>query len=230
MRIRGGATDGDLGHAEELRELLVEQILVERLRQVIVAAALPGALLVAFHRVRGQRDHRDAAEVLVGLEPARRFPAVHDRQRQVHENQIGPLAPRHLEPLGAVAGREDLVGVFEKLQEEITVELDALDHQDALHGSVVGRAALYEPSAVRSSWMKIFRSSPIFWTTLTTLCSSSARSAGLNVFAVSTTTGMFRCWGSCCRCSMTVKPSMCGIKRSSRITSGRCRAIVSSAC
>src|ERR1051325_178961 len=69
-----------LSAAKVTRQLLEEQIFVDGLGEEIVAAAGARALLVAAHGVRRERDHRDAREARVCLQPARRLPAVHARQ------------------------------------------------------------------------------------------------------------------------------------------------------
>src|SRR6267142_3827103 len=70
------------------RQFVEQQILVDRLGEEIVAAARARPLLVAAHGVGREHDHRNARKPLVGLEAARRLPAVHLRQRKVHEDEI----------------------------------------------------------------------------------------------------------------------------------------------
>ena len=130
--------------------------LVDRLGEVVVAAAGARLGLVALHRVRGQRDHRNVAERGVGLEPAGRLPAVDHRQRQVHQDQIGPQARRGLEPGGAVGGGHHLVVVLKKLHEQVAVQLHVFHDQDPRHRPIPSpparrrRAAPGAPPAARS--------------------------------------------------------------------------------
>src|SRR5262249_19864869 len=53
-----------------------------------VAAGFPRTFRDARQRMAGERHNRNRSGPLVGLEPARRFPPVHDRQRQVHQDDI----------------------------------------------------------------------------------------------------------------------------------------------
>ena len=58
-------------------------------------------------RVSGQRDHRDIPSPLVRLELPCRLPAVHARERQIHQDQIRDERERLLERLVAVARFSD---------------------------------------------------------------------------------------------------------------------------
>ena len=66
----------------------------------------------------------------IGFETTGRLPAVDDRQRQVHENQVGVLACRDPNAFGAINRREDFVGVLQELHEQILIELHVLHHKD----------------------------------------------------------------------------------------------------
>ena len=50
----------------------------------------------------GQRHDRDVARPLVALQPPRRFPAVHPRQREIHQHDVGQQLARLLDRLDAV--------------------------------------------------------------------------------------------------------------------------------
>ena len=71
-------------------------------------------LAVAFHRMRGQRDHRNRLGRVIGLESARRLPAVHHRQAHVHQDEIGLLARRHVDAFLAVHRDHDLEAVAQQ--------------------------------------------------------------------------------------------------------------------
>jgi len=58
--------------------------------------------------VPGQRDDRNRRRSLVRLQPARRLPAVHDRQRQIHQDDIGLLIDGPLQRLLAVLRFDDV--------------------------------------------------------------------------------------------------------------------------
>src|SRR5262249_7288271 len=80
-RVLGGsgrpekAADGfdELGHRD-------------RLRQIGLATAFADALLVALHRKRGHRDHRNGLELGVFLEPLGHFETGDFRQLNVHHD------------------------------------------------------------------------------------------------------------------------------------------------
>src|SRR3954468_18064429 len=83
-----GLADGGLPalqHPADLRDQLIRQA---GLGEERVAARLLRAPGVARQRVAGERDHRDLPGALVGLEPAGRFPAVHHRQREIHDDDV----------------------------------------------------------------------------------------------------------------------------------------------
>src|SRR5262245_55217951 len=67
-----------------------------------VAARPLRALGDAGERVAGQRDDRNRRGPIVGLQAPRRLPAVHDRQRQVHEDYVRRLLGRFGQRLHAV--------------------------------------------------------------------------------------------------------------------------------
>ena len=69
----------------------------------------------------------------VRLEAARGLPAVHARQREVHEDQVGLASRRAFERGLAVLGDHQAVAVLEQLHQQIAVELDVLDDEDGLH-------------------------------------------------------------------------------------------------
>src|SRR6476646_1627050 len=60
----------------------------DRLRQIRLAAAFADPLLVALHRERRHRDHRDRAQRRIVLDPARHFEAGHLRELDIHQDEI----------------------------------------------------------------------------------------------------------------------------------------------
>src|SRR6185503_18425679 len=66
---------------------------VDRLGQVAVAARLPRALVVALHRVRGQRDDGNVTRRGVGLQQLRCREAVGTGETQIDEDQLWLLHP-----------------------------------------------------------------------------------------------------------------------------------------
>src|SRR5438094_1660098 len=85
---------GGRGVVQHLANLLHEIFRQARLGDERVAAGALGALGNPGERVARERHDRNAGRALVGLEAPRRFPAVHHRQRQIHEDDIGRLLGR----------------------------------------------------------------------------------------------------------------------------------------
>src|SRR5687767_9903614 len=114
-------------------QLLVENIFIDRLGHEVVAAALPRALLVAAHGVRRQYDDRDFRGLRVLLEAPCRLPAVHARQREVHEDEVRLVLRGALQRGLAVLRDHDRVAVLEQLHEQVPVQRHVLDDQHGLH-------------------------------------------------------------------------------------------------
>ena len=93
---------------ENLPDFLDEILGQARLGDERVAAGLLRALRNAGQRMAGQRDDRDRRRALVGLEPPRRLPAVHDRQRQIHQDDVGRCLDGALQRLHAVGRLDDV--------------------------------------------------------------------------------------------------------------------------
>src|SRR5262249_10025672 len=115
-------------------DLRAQAGIVHRLAVVVVAAGGERLLAVARHRVRGERDHGDGARFGCSLEPARGFPAVDHREAQVHDDEIGLLGFRHLDPLCAVdRDQYGEAGARQPVPEHVDVVVVVLDVED-LHG------------------------------------------------------------------------------------------------
>src|SRR5262245_44917391 len=79
-----------------------------------VAARFPGIFGDARQRVAGYGEHRNVLRPIVGLETARGLPPIHDRQRQVHQDDVRRPVDRTLQRLEAVARLDDFeAGEFE---------------------------------------------------------------------------------------------------------------------
>jgi hypothetical protein len=82
----------------------------------------------------GQRDHRNCAGARRRLDPARRLPAVDDRQAHVHQDQIGVLRGRRLDRLLAVERHDDLEALAnEPPRQHVPVHLVVFHQQDLGH-------------------------------------------------------------------------------------------------
>src|SRR6516165_10878829 len=175
-------------------------------------------------RVRGESDNGDVAGLRIALEPSRSFPAVDDRHLEVHQDDIGALGSGHLAALLAILRREHL---------EIAEQLEPhLEHEDVVvvvfHVKHFGHDAASIPLITSgffcaSRRMRSTRSAGRNLSLTSTDCTpelSRARSLASRSSEVMTMTGMSRQPMSFCKAATTAKPSISGIIRSSRITSG----------
>src|SRR5262249_20909184 len=85
--------------AEVLADLGQELPGNEGLGHVGVAPGLERFHVVAGERVRGHHDERDGAKIRVCLDPAGRLVAVHSRELDVHQDEIGALRPCEADPI-----------------------------------------------------------------------------------------------------------------------------------
>ena len=87
-----------------------------------------------------ERDDRDGARLRVGLEPARRLPAVDDRKLQVHEDQVRLLLGGHRAAALAVLRHQHLVlvGELEAHLEHVDVVVVVFDVEDPGHDAPDG--------------------------------------------------------------------------------------------
>src|ERR1700710_349251 len=83
----------------------------DRFGQIGFATTLANALLVALHRKRGNRNHRDSAQLRIVLDPARHFEAGHLGQLDIHEDEIGTKLADKIERLETVAGTGCLIAM-----------------------------------------------------------------------------------------------------------------------
>ena len=72
---------------------------IDRLRQVPVHAGRQVSLAIPGHGMGGQPDHRHAAGRVIGLDPARRLPAVDNRQTHIHKDNVGLFAAGKIDAL-----------------------------------------------------------------------------------------------------------------------------------
>ena len=81
-----------------------------------------------------------------------RLPAVHDRQREIHEDEIRSVSPRRLHAGRAVGGRHEIEVVLQQLGDELEVQRIVLCDQDLLHGwsFAFGAAEVLRPSTRRT--------------------------------------------------------------------------------
>src|SRR6266550_4370203 len=179
---------------------------------------------LACQRVRGQNDDRDVAGLRIALQSPCGFPAVDDGHFEIHQDDIGALADRHLAPLLAVLRRQNLE-IAEQLEphlEHIDVVVVVFDVKhfghDAASISLLTAGLLCTSRRMRST-----KSAGWNLSLTSTDCTpefNRARSLASRSSEVMTMTGMFRQPVSFCKAATTAKPSISGIIKSSRIMSG----------
>src|ERR1700730_11569961 len=201
-----------------------QPIKFDRLGVELVASR--GERLFAFtgERVRGQGDDWDVAGLRIALEPSCGFPAVHDGHFEVHQDDIGALANRHCAALLAILRRQHLE-IAEQLEphlehEDVVVIVLDVKHygHDAAFISLLTEGLLCTSRRMRST-RSAGRNLSLTSTNWTPAFNRS-RSLASRSSEVMTMPGMSRKPASFCKAATTAKPSISGIIRSSRITSG----------
>src|SRR5579884_1224325 len=87
----GASLEGGAPAAERARNFIEKDRELDGLGREIITARGHGPIVVAFHGVRGERDHGDAACERVRFEPPRRLPAIEYWKIHVHEDKIRPV-------------------------------------------------------------------------------------------------------------------------------------------
>src|SRR5262245_39718150 len=174
--------------------------------------------------MRGQRDDGDVAGLRTALEPPRGLPAIDHGHFEVHQDDIGALGSGHLAAFLAILRREHLE-IAEQLEphlehEDVVVVVFDVKHfgHDAASISLLTAGLLCTSRRMRST-----RSTGLNLSLTSTDWTpefSRSRSFASRSRAVMTMTGMSCQAASFCKAATTAKPSISGIIRSSRITSG----------
>src|SRR6516162_9084668 len=165
-----------------------------------------------------------AREVRIALEPSCGFPAIDIGHFEVHQDDIGALGSGHCAALLAILRRQHLE-IAEQLEphlehEDVVVVVFHVKHfgHDAASISVLTTGLLCTSRRMRST-----RSAGWNLSLTSTDCTPEfnlARFLASRSSEVMTMTGMARQVASFCKAATTAKPSISGIIRSSRITSG----------
>src|SRR3984893_5625100 len=189
---------------------------------------------LAGQRVRGQNDDRDVAGLRIALKPPRGFPAVDNGHFEVHKDDIRALADRHCATLLAILRRQHL-----EIAEQLEPHLEHIDVVvvvfDVKHFGHDAASILLTTAGLlcTSRRMRSTRSAGRNLSLTSTDCTpefNRARSLASRSREVMTMTGMSRQPASFCKAATTAKPSISGIIRSSRITSGLSVCRRASAC
>src|SRR5262245_6954383 len=172
----------------------------------------------------GESDDRDIARCWTALQPPRGFPAVDHRHFEVHQDEIRLLRCSHLTALFAVLRRQHFE-VAEQLEphlEHVDVVVIVFDIKNLGHDtasiSLLTGGLLCTTRRMRST-----RSAARNVSLTSTVCTpefNRSRSLASRSRAVITTTGISCHAASFCNAATTAKPSISGIIKSSKITSG----------
>src|SRR3954468_10351616 len=126
---------GALGYyilRQQLIDLCEELTGAERLRDIVIAASLPGLFLVAREGVRSHRNDWDVPQCRVSFDPPRDLVSIHDRQLDIHQDQIRPVFRRHRESgLTVICFQELVADTVHQIANDLPVILCILDQQDA---------------------------------------------------------------------------------------------------
>src|SRR5580704_2827987 len=181
----------------------------------------------------GERDDRNMPCLLIALEPAGRFPAVHYRKIEIHQDDVGHFDRRFFAPNRAILGNQNFETVeqFESHLHHVDVVVVVLDIKDLGHEATSGtfcvlRVFATYPRTIATSWAG---SNESFNRIPSTPELRRARSAAVRSRDVITMTGIRRHAGRSCSAVMSWNPSISGIMRSSKMISGTSSASRSSA-
>src|SRR5262245_8933974 len=174
--------------------------------------------------MRGESDNGDVAGLRIAFKPPRGLPAINAGHFEVHQNDIRPLGRGHRAAPLAVLRRQHLE-IAEQLEphlehEDVVVVVFHVKHfgHDAASISLLTAGLLRRTRLMRCTssavWNLSFTST--HWPPAFNRSWSLASRSG-EVMAM---TGMSRQLASFCKAATTAKPSISGIIRSSRITSG----------
>src|SRR5215510_3467140 len=201
-----------------------QPIKFDRLGVELVASRRERLFAFTGKRVRGQRYDRDVTGLRIALEPPRGLPAIDIGHFEVHQDDIGALANRHCAALLAILRRQHLE-IAEKLEphlehEDVVVVVFHVKHfgHEAASISLLTGGLLCTNRRMRST-RSAGRNLSLTSTNWTPAFNRS-RSLTSRSRAVMTMTGMSFQPVSFCNAATTAKPSISGIIRSSRITSG----------
>src|SRR5262249_37484850 len=172
----------------------------------------------------GESDNRNVACCWTALQPPRGFPAIDDRHLKVHQNEIRLLRFRHLAALFAVLRRQHFE-VAEQLEphfEHVDVVVIVFDIKNLGHDAASIPLMTWS-LLCRTRRMRSTRSAARNVSLTSTVCTPEfirSRSLASRSRAVIPTTGISCHAPSFCNAATTAKPSISGIIRSSKITSG----------
>src|SRR6266566_5485183 len=105
----------------------------ERLRHLVIAARRPCLLFFATEHIGGDRDDRDRSQLRIGFNPAGSCITVHDRELDIHQDEIGRLLCDCRQRLLTVFGLCNfVVGRGQHIADDLAIIRLVLNHQNAL--------------------------------------------------------------------------------------------------
>ena len=88
--------------------------------------------------MRGQRDDRDVAQLGVGLELARRGPAVGAGHAHVHQDEVGRFGEREGAAfLSALGGKDVVAAAAQAARDEDAIVLGVINVEDFAHDNLL---------------------------------------------------------------------------------------------
>src|SRR4029453_8236880 len=190
----------------------------------LVAPGSERFFTLAGERMCGESDNRDIAGCWTTPQPPRGFPAVDNGHFEVHQDEIRLLRCSHLATLFAVLRRQhfEVAEQFEPHLEHVDVVIVVFDIENFGHDAAsIPLMTGGLPCTTRR--MRSTRSAARNVSFTSTVCTpefNRSRSLASRSRAVMTTTGISRHAASFCNAATTAKPSISGIIKSSKITSG----------
>ena len=131
MRTREFAADA-LAVLEQVVNQNLQFVDVERLGHVAIGTKLQPLDAVALLGLRGEQNGRDVGGVGVALEPFEELQTIQTGHQHIRHDEVGKLREGALQPLLAIAGGEDFVGIGERLLEEETNLLIIVNDQNTV--------------------------------------------------------------------------------------------------
>ena len=129
------------GEAQEALRHLEQRHAAQRLRDHAVGARAHRALVLLGRVSARHHDHGDVTQIGVVADLAAQLVAVHLAHREIGQHEIGPLALRDLERLGAVARGQDPAGPAQEDRLDLAEHRRVVDHED-LRARLPGRLRL----------------------------------------------------------------------------------------
>jgi hypothetical protein len=107
---------------------------IDRLRVVVVTTHFKGPRPICRQRVPRQSDYGYATRGCVRFKPLRHFPTIHNRQADIHQDDIGRLGAREIVALRAILGGNHAMALsLQALGQHVTVHFVVFDQQDRGH-------------------------------------------------------------------------------------------------